>query len=540
MRELRCTIWIVLMLISRTGECQSTVFSVMQDRRKLADKNFQEGNYLDAIALYKDVLERHDGDPSVRLKLAQSYYRAKQYRDCARQYDTYLGDGGILSLPDQYLYAESQVVLKNYLLATDHYRQILKAEPDDDLVAGKIWRLDNMKYLYEDSAHYVVRPLNVNSTSGELCAVPHADGLVFTSNRRQVKAVQVINTRLNAPFYQLYHSLWKKDSTMQWRYLLTKPVEFAPGIRSKFNTGPLAFYRNGRNVVFIASSDKSEAGGNSTLGVFFATKDNGTWEIVSGFPYNSTSYSINDVTINEEGTVMYFSSDMPGGLGLDDIYMSEWKDNRWSKPVNVGEPVNTSGHDVFPFLHRDGILYFSSDGQPGMGQLDIFKSQVSAHGYGEPQNVGYPLNSSYDDFGFYLDSAAAHGFFSSNRKAGGYDDDIYEFDMDLQKYPLTITGVIKFREYSWTAEMESRPWANVKIILSDAWQSRTVLETMTDKAGNFSIAVPYFSRYFIQVADESGNEYKVSLELDRRRRETGSHEIVVVKDIFSQHGQQKH
>lgn len=526
---------------ARNGECQSTVFTIMHNRQQLADKNYAEGDYIEAIELYKSILTKKSGDPLTRLKLARSYYHAKQYRQAVSQYDRYLKTGEILPAGDQYTCAEAQVSLKNYLGAIEFYKAYLQGERDNDMIAKKIWRLNNIHYLYEDSSNYAVRSLNINTAFGELCPVRYGNGIVFTSNRRgSAKAIEEVNAKLNAPFYQLYTSSWKKDSTVQWGAVLGKPAPFARTIKSRFNTGPVAFYNKSTQMIFVASSDKSEENGKSTLGLYFASIEGDQWKVVSSFPYNNTSYSINDVTISEDGKSIFFSSDMKGGFGSNDIYSSQWKDNRWSKPLNLGETINTSQDEVFPYLHSDGSLYFSSNGQPGMGQLDIFKVEVKADGFGEPQNMGYPLNSSYDDFGLSLDSAAVTGYFTSNRKNGGYDDDIYEFDVDLQTYPFIVTGVVKFREHTWSDETAIQNWANVKISVIDSWRGKTVFQSITDKDGNFSITIPYFSKFYLQILDEAGMEHKVSFELEKHRREASSHEIVIVKDIFTQHELQKH
>jgi hypothetical protein len=176
-------------------------------------------------------------------------------------------------------------------------------------------------------------------------------------------------------------------------------------------------------------------------------------------------------------------------------------------------------------------LFFSSDGHPGLGGLDIFKVPITPAGFGEPQNLGYPMNSSDDDFGLSFD-LATHGYFSSNRKNGAFDDDIYEFDMDLQTYPFVITGIIKFKEHNWSAQSEIRAWSNVGFKLVDSQTNTSVFDGTTGTEGQFSLTIPYFSRYYIQILDEEGKAHKASLELQKYKMETHVHEIVVVKDIY--------
>ncbi len=513
--------------------CQTTAFSVIQDPFKLANKNYSEGNYAEAIEQYKKALTKNSDDPAIRVKLAQSYYRVKEYRQTILTYDAAIrAKSNSLSQLDLYYYAQAQTALQNYTLAIDFYKRCLEHEPDNELIAKKIWRLNNLQYLYEDSAHYAIRPVKFNTNFGELCPVPYQSKIIFTSNRREVKLIETVNGKSNEPFYQLYAISLVTDTATQINSFSDRPNRFAKTLSSKLNTGPAAFYNKGLSMVFVSSLGKNADGSSHNLGLFFASLKNGKWKMDYEYIFNNSDYSITDVTISEEGKKMFFSSNMKGGYGGKDIYVSVWVDGRWSKPRNVGEAINTNQNEVFPYLYPDGTLYFSSDGHAGLGELDIYKVQVKSDGYTEPQNIGYPLNSSYDDFGIAFDSLGSHGYVTSNRMNGGFDDDIYEFDMDLQTYPFTITGVLKYREHTWTDQSAIQTWPNAKVLLFDSWQGTSVYENTTDDDGNFLITIPYFSKFYVQIIDENGDVYKASLEIQKYRALTNVHEIVIVKDIF--------
>ncbi|HEX6892512.1 MAG TPA: tetratricopeptide repeat protein [Chryseolinea sp.] len=528
--------WILMIsfCLPDTGRAQSSIISIFKDPLTLANENYAQGNYASAIDLYRSVLENRPEDVSTQLKLAQAYYHVKDYNSSVMFYNSYLShERDELSFADMFRYAEAKVALKDHVTALTYYKKCLQRDPKNDMIAKKIWGINNINYLFEDSSRYAVQELSINSTYGELAPVPVRDGLIFTSNRKISQAVERVNARLNEPFYQLYKTSWKPASTTGI-LIMTEPKRFAGSISSPYNTGPLAFYNRGNNMVFVSSSSDPDGSGAFTLGLYFAVLEDSKWKVVSSYQHNSSAYSINDVSINEKGTLLYFSSDMKGGLGGNDIYVSELRDGSWSKPQNLGEEINTSQNEIFPYLHQDGSLYFSSDGLPGLGQLDLFKSETKSEGYSEPQNLGYPINSSYDDFGLSFDSLATHGYFTSNRKRGGYDDDIYELDMDLQQYPITITGVMKFKEHTWSEQSAIQPWPNVKFYLIDSRHGKSVFEGVTGAGGRFSITIPYFSKYFLQIVDPSGNEHKASLEIAKYRSEISNHEIVVVKDIFNQ------
>jgi len=525
-------------MIARNGVCQITVFSILQSQLKLADKKFAQTNYPEAAELYRSSLAKNPDDSQTQLKLAECYYQMKDYKKAASVYCAYLNKGNVLPERDMYQYAEAQTVLKNYDEAGSYYKQSMQREPDNEVILQKMWRLNNLQYLYEDSAHYSVKRIAINTTFSELCPVLYQNQIVFVSNRKEEKLIENVNGKMRTPFYQLYTAAWKNDTTTQTGIVFGEPKGFARTLNSKFNTGPIDFYDKGKRMVFVSSSEKKNVEGGRTLGLYFASLKGHTWKLDQPYPYNSDDYSIHDVTINEDGTEMYFSSNIEDGLGGYDIYTSTRVDNKWSKPINIGEPVNTSKNEVFPNL-QNSYLYFSSDGQPGLGALDIFKVKIKKEEYGEVENVGYPLNSSYDDFGIEFDSLGTQGYLTSNRKHGGYDDDIYKFKMDIQTYPYIISGITQYKEHATSAQSEIKAWANTKLFLVDSETGSRVYETITDENGNFSVTVPYFSEYFIEIVDESGFQYKASLEIRKYREDNNIHQIVVVKDIFNQSSESK-
>jgi len=517
---------------------QDTVFSLFQNSQKAGDTQFAAGNYTQAISHYTAQLAKDPGNVQTQLKLAEAHYKAKDYTQAVNIYDRYMTSGRILPVADMYYYAEANVTLGHRTVALDYYKRCLAKQPDNDLLTKKIWRLTNLQYLYEDSAHYAVRPVAVNTPASELCAVPYKDGFVFTSNRKGGRIVELTNRKLNTPFYRLYEATWKEDTATHIATIAGKPVTFGSTLKARYNTGPVAFYDNGNAMVFVTASESQRADGLRTLGLYFAKHEGNKWKVLSAFPYNSNDYSIHDVSVSRDGKTLYFSSDMPGGNGGKDIYTSQYMNGQWTRPRNIGEPVNTPLDEQFPYLHGQ-TLYFSSDGQPGMGQLDIFKTYIREDGYDEPENLGYPINSPYDDFALTLDSAGTHGYLASNRIHGKYDDDIYEVDMDLQTYPLTIAAVLKYKEQSWSDQSALIAWPKTRIELIDGNTGNITYKTTTDLSGGFSIEIPHYSRYYVRIVDDDGHEYKASFELSKYKKESSVHEVVIMKDIFKKNTDKK-
>jgi outer membrane protein OmpA-like peptidoglycan-associated protein len=214
--------------------------------------------------------------------------------------------------------------------------------------------------------------------------------------------------------------------------------KFSKSLNSKYHEGPCAFFHDGLKIIFTRNS---QSGGEGVFGqkknaaitrlkLYTADYEDNDWREIKEIPFNSNEYSCGHPTLTIDDKVMYFVSDMPGGYGGTDIWMARYNNGEWSKPQNLGGTVNTRGNEMFPFIDERGNLYFSSDGHPGLGDLDIFfipMNTATAMPSGKVRNLGTPLNSNRDDFGIITDSERRTGFLSSNRKRGGIDDDIYKF-----------------------------------------------------------------------------------------------------------------
>jgi hypothetical protein len=157
--------------------------------------------------------------------------------------------------------------------------------------------------------------------------------------------------------------------------------------------------------------------------------------IYNPLSFNSEDYSVGHPAISADGKKLIFSSDKPGGLGGSDLYVSELIDGKWSNPVSLGTEVNTFGNEVFPFLANDSTLFFSSDGHPGYGGLDVYQTELVQGKWTTPWNLKRPINSPYDDFSIAFSKSLTDGFVSSNRQGGKGSDDIYAF-RNYKRTPL--------------------------------------------------------------------------------------------------------
>jgi tetratricopeptide (TPR) repeat protein len=509
---------------------QETVLTLMKNDIKKADEYFEAKSYQRAVDAYHMVKKPGKQKNDITTKIARCYFYLHQFEQAVSTYNTLISSG--LEPTDMFLYAESLAATGNYAQAIEWYTKYID-KSKNDAVQDKIWRLKNIKYLYEDSVHYSISPVSFNSVYADLCPVISGKHLIFMSNRKDYRPLNVIDEATNTPFYKLYYTSIKHDSVHSQLYEYNNPEPFCRELNAKFHEGPVALYDNATKMIYTATSSKKNSGDKRVLQLFFAEHSNGNWKIITSYPYNSVLYSISEPAISSDGKTLYFASDMPGGAGGKDLYKSVYINNSWSKPENLGPTVNTYNDEGFPFLYGDQVLYFSSNGHPGIGGSDLFKVALSMNNkLGEVQNLGYPLNTTHDELGIVLDDEGAHGYLSSNRNSKGINDDIFEFNVDLQSYPLTINGTLWYKEVGWQDSSKIKVLKNTTLFLMDNVRNIVVSRGVSDANGHFFINIPYFSQYTLRVVESDGNETVVSLDISKDRKSDRNHAIVVVKDIY--------
>lgn len=308
------------------------------------------------------------------------------------------------------------------------------------------WAQENM--LYADSSYYVINPIAVNTDAADWGPFFHDGYLYFSSNRgkpRFSRFVNHIDQVTQKRFYTLYRS--KVDfSNAQQSY--EKVAPYAHELSGKYNVGPLYITPDGktlivtRNIEDRSSALKNKAAGykQHTLQLFIHRYDERKkkWDKGLAFPYNSNRYNCVHAFLTPDGQRMYFSSDMPGTLGGMDIFVSERNGDTWSKPENLGPAVNSPFQEIFPSLNETGtLLFYSSDRPGGLGGLDIYRIELPLPKNETAQNVGYPVNSAYDDFGMMFYRKSSEAYFASNRvwhtgvNASDSSDNIYHVTSTL-------------------------------------------------------------------------------------------------------------
>ncbi|HPI30744.1 MAG TPA: OmpA family protein [Bacteroidales bacterium] len=301
----------------------------------------------------------------------------------------------------------------------------------------------------EEAKKWVAKPeyidvanmTEVNSENSDFGLVPVGKIFLLTSDRR-IRGDEEIYSWTGNPYLKLYSVQADEQGMPTGQFRVVNSLNYkyhnGPGIMDD-NDGVLYYTRT--EMVRVKKKpinpdptswyDHSTAADyTNRLEIFSADYGkSGGWSGVKAFAYNKAEeYSVGHPTLNSASNIMYFVSDMPGGYGGSDIYYCTKRDDgTWSQPHNAGNSINTSGKEVFPFLDDDGTLYFSSDGHPGMGGLDLFRSKGSKNSWSEPENLKSPMNSPRDDFSIFYTETGKSGYFSSNREGGKGSDDIYSF-----------------------------------------------------------------------------------------------------------------
>jgi len=222
---------------------------------------------------------------------------------------------------------------------------------------------------------------------------------------------------------------------------------FSNNINYKYHYGPITFFSDQKQVIFtrnnyLGKSDKGEDGINK-LKLYSAKYDGSKWEHIDELPFNSDEYSCGHPTLNAANSKMYFVSDMPGGFGGTDLYVVEYNGGNWGLPINMGSDINTEGNEMFPFMDASDNLYFASNGHAGLGGLDIFYVELeNDKPLSMPENLGSPINSEKDDFGLITNTNRSTGFFSSNRKNGFSDDNIYAFSRKCRELKILVYDAV--------------------------------------------------------------------------------------------------
>lgn len=460
-----------------------------------ADKDYNKFAYIDAIETYERVAEKGYKDEKMFQKLGNAYYFNGLLSKAAKWYDELFEMNENQDPEYYYRYAQALKSVGDYKKADQIMDKFYKKLNNDQ--RGVLFE-KNRNYLDQikvNSGRFEIADAGINSKYSDYGSAFLDNKLVFASARDTGGVAKRVFKWTNQSFTNLYAAELKSDGS------IGKPERFDRKINSKFNESTPIFTRDGKTMYFTRNNFLDGKKGKNDqkitlLKLYKASFLDGKWDNVTELPFNSDNYNTAHPALSVDEMTLYFASDMPGGFGQSDLYSVAVNDGNFGTPKNLGAAINTPGRETFPFVSADNELYFASDGQPGLGGLDVFVTKVNGqNSFGRIQNVGEPINSKEDDFAYILNSTSRNGFFTSNRDGGiGYDD-IYRFN-ETKKLDCKQLLVGTIVDIDTKAILD-----NAKVNLLDN-QFKIIGEMVTGNDGTYHFDVECGKSYYVRAAKE--------------------------------------
>lgn len=469
-------------LVSLSLMAQADLFT------KQADNAFENEAYFEAIDLYKKAYSKEsDPDEKGRMlfQIAESYRKILDYDQQVIWYNKALK--AQYDSPEAFLYlAQAYHRQGDFTQAIEYYNKYKDAAPDPLKAEIGIERAETAKEFRDNPSRYIVQnEILLNSAEYDFSpgwAGEDYNTIYFSSSRQGAQGME-IDLRTGESFQDIFFTTrdqkgkWSEPERLTYR-INTIHNEATPRLTSSFDM--MIFTR--------CESSKDE---NKGCDVMITRKTGDEWstaqvvEVKNDQSTDNTTAGHPALTVDESHIV--FASDMPGGMGGRDLWIAPFDKASMTAgtPVNLGPNINTKGDEMFPFIRKNGALYFASGGHIGMGGLDNFVAESNGeNSWGNVVNLGAPINSIGHDFGIIWEGDSERGYFTSDRNGGKGKDDIYSFN--LPPLLFALEGVVYDKD-----TQQPVPEATIKVIGSDG----ASFEALTDAGGAFGFAEKGEDRY---------------------------------------------
>ena len=490
-----------------------TLFS-QEKKIEKADQKYNDLAYFDAISIYEKVAKK--GYKSVELfeRLGNCYYFNSDFETAVKWYEELFNLTPNVEPEYYYRFAQSLKSIGEYEEANKFLALFIQKNENDKRAILIKNNKDYLKKIDENSGRYETFDVGVNSGYSDYGASFLGNKLIFTSAREISSALNRKMESTNQAFSNLYQSEVKFDGTME------TPTPLSNNVNSIFNEASAVFAKDGKTMYFTRNNYTNKKRGRSDnrttfLKLYKAILVNNEWTKIEELPFNSDQYSTAHPALSPDDKILYFASDMPGTFGMSDIFKVQINDdNTFGIPENLGTTINTEGKESFPFFANDNVLYFASDGHPGLGGLDVFMSDMNKEGvFQDAENVGKPINSDQDDFAFLINDKTRIGFFSSNRKGGKGSDDIYRF---YETKKLICQQLLLVRV---TDQQTSQSLSDAKITFFDD-KFNIIKEVYTNADGDFKFDVVCGQNYNVRASKKDFETKEIKVNIPKNNGET--------------------
>ncbi|WP_264549820.1 OmpA family protein [Flavobacterium sp. N2820] len=472
---------------------------------KTADKKYDTYSYIDAIEIYEKVAEKGYKSVDLFQKLGNAYYFNGELDKASKWYGDLFALNQEVDAEYYFRYAQALKSQENYTKSNEYMELFNKKSPDS---RGKLF-VQNKDYLSDINAvsgKYTIGKTDINSEFYDYGPSFFGDQVVFTSSRSEGNSHSKIHSWTNQNFTDLF------VTSIDINGKLGGVENFSKEINTKYNESSPVFTKDGKTMYFTRNNYNDGKKGKSDDKVSILEKIykaeliNNEWTNVKELPFCNDNYKTAHPALSPDEKTLYFASNMPGSLGMSDLYkVSIDANGNFGTPENLGPTINTEGRETFPFMDADNNLFFASDGHPGLGGLDVFEAKMVNNSLQKPQNIGKPINSSKDDFGYVNKDKL--GFFTSNRDEGVGFDDIYTFTICT----YTLSGLIKDIDTQLILP-------NSKVVLFDENMNK-VSETTSSEKGYYEFQLDCDKKYYVRASKE---EYETAEKTLTSTKTTGT------------------
>lgn len=464
----------------------------MEKAETLTDKY----NYEEAINVYLKLEEKGYRTASLYKKLGDAYYANNKADQAIRWYrELFKLKKEVIEPEYYYRLAQSLKTVGKYDDANRLLDEFTQRKADDQRADLYDKNRNYVNTIESNSGRYKVKITNSSSIVSDYGPAFYGDNkVVFASNRDSLGLTARKDKWTNKTFTALYIAeIGPKGD-------LIRPQKFSSRVQTKLHESTPAFTKDKQVMYFTRNNFnggkmQKDDKDHILLKIYRAEADGDKWKNIEELPFTSNSYNTAHPCLSPDEKTLFFASDRPGGYGASDIYsVSINEDGTFGNPENLGPGINTEARETFPFVTEDKI-YFASDGHPGLGGLDVFVAKLQPNGtYVKALNVGDPINSHFDDFGFIINEESRTGYFTSNRESGiGYDD-IYSLteyiglDFTCRQF---ISGIVSDKE-------NKKPIAAAKVALYDS-DNNLIEEITTSEDGVYYFGVDCERAYTVKI-----------------------------------------